>query len=95
METQKTFRGLSLKDTIGGNMRKQRTEYDSPVDVLIAVTKRLSIYEDQYQISSEEFFDKFCKGQMEDSVDFVEWANDYQHYIAIKLEIERQMQHVS
>lgn len=76
-------------------MRKQRIEYDSPVDALVAITKRLSGYEDRYRISSEEFFDKFCKGQMEDSVDFVEWANDYQHYITIKLEIERQLQHVS
>ena len=76
-------------------MRKQRTEYDSPVDALIAITRSLSGYEDRYRISSEEFFDKFCKGLMEDSVDFVEWANDYQHYITIKLEIERQLQHVS
>lgn len=76
-------------------MRKQRTEYDSPVDALVAITKRLSGYEDRYRISSEEFFDKFCKGQMEDSVDFVECANDYQHYIAIKLEIERQLQYAS
>lgn len=74
-------------------MRKQRTVYDSPVDALVAITKRLSGYEDRYRITSEEFFDKFCKGQMEDSMDFVEWANDYQHYIAIKLEIERQLQH--
>ncbi|MEK7290221.1 MAG: antitoxin TumA [Planctomycetota bacterium] len=76
-------------------MRKQRIEYDSPVDALVAITKRLSCYEDRYRISSEEFFDKFCKGLMEDSVDFVEWANEYQHYITIKLEIERQLQHVS
>ena len=53
-------------------MRKQRTEYDSPVDALIAITRSLSGYEDRYRISSEEFFDKFCKGQMEDSVDFGE-----------------------
>ena len=76
-------------------MRKQRIEYDSPVDALVAITKRLSGYEDRYRISSEEFFDKFRKGLMEDSVDFVEWANEYQHYITIKLEIERQLQHVS
>ena len=59
-------------------MRKQRIEYDSPVDALVAVTKRLSVYEDRYRMASEEFFDKFCKGQMEDSMDFVEWGNDYQ-----------------
>jgi len=76
-------------------MRKQRIEYDSPVDTLVAVAKRLSNYESQYQMASEEFFDKFSKGQSEDSEDFVEWANDYQHYIAIRREIEGHLQHVA
>ncbi len=76
-------------------MRKQRIEYDSPVDSLVAVAKRLSSYESQYQMASEEFFDKFSKGQSEDSEDFVEWANDYQHYIAIRCEIEGHLQHVA
>lgn len=76
-------------------MRKQRIEYDSLVDALVAVTKRLSAYEDRYRMSSEEFFDKFYKGQMEDSMDFVEWANNYQHYMAVKLEIERHLRRVA
>jgi len=76
-------------------MRKQRIEYDSPVDALVAVAKRLSVYEDRYRMASEEFFDKFCKGQMEDSIDFVEWENDYQHYMEISLEIERCLRHVA
>jgi len=76
-------------------MRKQRSEYDSPVDALVAVAKRLSVFEDRYQISSEDFFNKFRKGQTEDSMDFIEWANDYQHYIAIRLEIERHLLHVT
>jgi hypothetical protein len=46
-------------------------------------------------MASEEFFDKFCKGQMEDSMDFVEWGNDYQHYMEISLEIERGLRHVA
>jgi len=58
-------------------MRKQKIEYDSPVDALIVITKRLSSYEDSYKITSEEFYDKFSKGEMEDSIDFTEWANDY------------------
>jgi len=57
-------------------MRKQRIEYDSPVDALVTVAKRLSGYEDRYRITSEDFFDKFSKGKTEDSTDFVEWAND-------------------
>jgi len=60
-------------------MRKQRIEYDSPVDALVFVAKRLSVYEERYQMSSEEFFDKFSKGEMKDSIEFIEWANDYQH----------------
>jgi hypothetical protein len=74
-------------------VKKQRIEYDSPVDALVAIAKRLSVYEGRYQMASEEFFDKFIKGQSEDSEDFVEWANDYQHYLAIRREIEAQLQH--
>ena len=76
-------------------MRKERVEYDSPVDALVAITKRLSFYEGRHLMTSEEFFDKFAKGQSEDSEDFVEWANDYQHYVAIRREIEAHLQHVA
>ena len=76
-------------------MRKERVEYDSPVDALVAITKRLSVYEGRYDMTSEEFFDKFAKGQSEDSEDFVEWANDYRHYVAIRREIEAHLQHVA
>ncbi|MGA7874429.1 MAG: hypothetical protein WCA08_02120 [Desulfoferrobacter sp.] len=76
-------------------MRKERNEYSSPVDALVAVTKRLSIYENRHHMASEEFYNKYQTGQMEDSVDFVEWANDYQHYVAIRLEIEKHLRHVA
>ncbi|QII11008.1 hypothetical protein KsCSTR_16290 [Candidatus Kuenenia stuttgartiensis] len=48
----------------GGNMWKQRIEYDSPVDALMAIAKRLSIFGTRYRMTSEEFFDKFSKGQL-------------------------------
>lgn len=76
-------------------MKKERIEYSSPVDALVAVAKRLSIYEDRYGITSEDFFDSFEKGKEEDSVDFVQWANDYQHYLAIRFEIEKHLLHVA
>jgi hypothetical protein len=76
-------------------MKKQRSEYGSSVDALVAIAKRLSINEDRYHMSSEDFFDKFSKGQLEDSVDFIEWANDYQHYLVIRLELERNLHHVA
>ena len=76
-------------------MRKQRIEYDSPVNALVAIAKRLSIYESRYKKTSENFFDDFSKGQLEDSEDFVEWANDYKHYVAIRHEIKDHLQHAA
>jgi hypothetical protein len=74
-------------------MRKQRIEYDSRIDALVAVSKRLSIYEGRYNMESEKFFDRFTKGQTEDSEDFIEWANDYQHYLNIRQEVDTQLRH--
>lgn len=76
-------------------MRKERIEYDSPLDALVALSKRLNAYESQYLMSSEEFYDQFSKGQSEDSKDFVEWANDYKHYLAVRREIEAHLQNVA
>jgi hypothetical protein len=68
----------------GGKMRKVRTEYDSRVDALVAVSKRLSGYEGRNKMESEVFFDRFVKGQTEDSEELIEWANDYWHYLALR-----------
>lgn len=76
-------------------MQKQMSKYDSPLDALIAVTKRLSIFEGKYRMTTEDFFDKFSKGQMEDSIDFIEWSNDYQHYLAIRFDIEKQIRNAA
>lgn len=47
-------------------MRKQRITYTSPLDALVAVSKRLSLYENQQQMDSEVFIDRYRKwnGQM-------------------------------
>lgn len=76
-------------------MRKKQIIYHSPVDALVALAKRLSVYETQYRMESEEFFDQYSKGQQEDTLDFVEWSNNYQHYLEMKLEIERQLRHAA
>ena len=76
-------------------MRKQTIQYSSPVDALIAVSKRLSIYEHQHKMESEAFFDRYSRGELGDAVDFVEWANDYRHYIALRQEIEQRLDDVA
>jgi hypothetical protein len=76
-------------------MRKQTIEYGSSIDALVAIAKRLSVYEDRYNNTSEDFYDKYTKGRLEDAVDYIEWYNDYQHYLAIRHQLERQLQNVA
>ena len=64
-------------------MRKQTIQYTSPLDALLAVAKRLSKRELQHGLESEDFFAKYTKGEMPDDAAFVEWANDYRHYLAL------------
>ena len=76
-------------------MRKQTTQYTSPRDALIVVTKRLSTYESQQQMDSEEFFDQYSRGQLSDDAMFVEWANDYRHYLELRQKLEKSLQDVA
>ncbi|MEH2210118.1 antitoxin TumA [Nostoc sp.] len=76
-------------------MRKQIIEYTSPLDALIALTKQLNTYEIKYQINSEEFFAKYSQGETSDDEVFVEWAANYQHYLALHQEIESKLRDVA
>lgn len=72
-------------------MQKQQVIYTSPLDALIAVTKRLSLYENQYSMDTEEFFNHYSKGQFSDEEHWVEWANDYRHFLVLRLELENSL----
>ncbi len=76
-------------------MQKQTVIYDSPVDALVAISKRLSILEERYGMASEDFFHRYSAGHLGDSVDFVEWANAYEHFIAIRERIEKKLRHAA
>ncbi len=76
-------------------MRKQTIQYTSPLDALVAVVKRLNFYESQQQMGSEEFFNQYSRGQLSDDAVFVEWANDYRHYLDLRQELEKRLQHAA
>ncbi len=76
-------------------MRKQTIHYTSPLDALITVAKRLSLYENQQRMDSETFFDQYRRGQLSDDILFVEWANDYRHYLALRRELEQRLHDVA
>lgn len=68
--------------------QKQTIKYDSNIDALVAVAKKLSLYEERHKMTSEDFFHRYSNGQMEDTVDFVEWSNAYEHFISIHIKKE-------
>ncbi len=76
-------------------MQKQQIVYTSPLDALIAVAKRLSLYESQNRMTSEEFFDRYSKGQLSDDECFIEWANDYRHFLGLRKDLEKRLQYVA
>jgi hypothetical protein len=55
-------------------MRKQRIEYSSSLDALVAIAKRLSLFEHQYHWDSEEFFNLYSNGLISDEEPFIEAA---------------------
>lgn len=76
-------------------MRKQTIQYTNSLDALIAISKRLSIYEKQQKMESEEFFNQYNQGLLSDDSLFIEWANDYRHYLALRHEIEQKLDYAA
>ena len=76
-------------------MKKQTIQYTSPIDALIAVTKRLSIHESRQGMDSEEFFDRYSRGQLSDDAVFVDWANDYRHYLQLRQKLTESLPDVA
>jgi len=75
-------------------MRKQIVEYTTELDALIALVKTLKTYENRYQMESEEFFEQYSEGLLSDDEDFVEWSGNYQHFLAIRQELNTQLQNL-
>jgi hypothetical protein len=69
-------------------MAIKRVTYSSTVEAYDAIVRTLVAYEAKYNMSSVDFFSKYKEGKLDDSKDFVEWAGDYQHYMALKHELE-------
>ena len=69
----------------------QTLTYNTPLDALIAITKQLAANEIQYELDSADFYQRYRQGQLDDREDFIDWANDYQHYLALHDEIAAQL----
>ena len=60
-EVMKVFPGCARE---GRRMMKQTIQYTSPLDALVTVAKRLSLYENQQHMDSETFFGQYSRGQL-------------------------------
>jgi len=76
-------------------MRKQTIQYSTPLDALIDTSKRLQTYESQQNMNSETFFDQYSKGLLSDDIVYIEWSNDYQHYLALRHDVEERLSHAA
>ena len=76
-------------------MRKDTIRYTSSLDALVALAKRLSTHEGQHHMASEDFFNRYSQGRLSDDAEFVEWANDYRHYLEVRKLIERSLADVA
>ena len=72
-------------------MRKEAVQFDTPLDALLAVARRLSPYEAEFGIETEEFFAKYSKGEMGDDARVIYWANDYRHYVALRSALDKKL----
>ncbi len=72
-------------------MRKQTITFDSPLDALVAVAKRLSLYEVEAGMDSADFFARYARGESGDDARSVEWANDYRHFLALHDYLEERL----
>jgi hypothetical protein len=72
-------------------MRKQVLQFDSPLDALLAIAKRLSRLEAEVGMDSEEFYARYTQGQMGDDARFIDWANDYRHYVALRNALDKKL----
>ena len=46
-------------------------------------------------MDSKEFFDQYSRGQLSDDAVFVDWANDYRHYLQLRLKLAKSLPDVA
>ncbi len=58
------------------------------LDDLIELTRELAQMEIKYRMPSDEFYQKFRKGEMGDSMEIMEWATSFEMHKGLKLGLE-------
>jgi len=68
---------------------REAGENVSPLDDLIELTRDLVLLEKEYGMDSAQFYEQFQRGEMGDSLDYIDWATRYEMYIQAKEDVEQ------
>ena len=74
------------------NKRLDETEENaSLMHDLLDLMRQLIAFEQQYNMPSDLFYDRFMRGEMGDAMPIMKWAGRYELYLELKWEIEYQI----
>lgn len=84
---------LPPRDELTRTMKELR-ERSTPVDDLLVLVQEMKCFEQKYGLTTQEFFLKYRMGEIEDDMDFIEWAGRYRLYLDLKEKIEISLEKV-
>ena len=68
---------------------REAQENADPMTDFIEITMQLGRYEQLHGMSSAEFYEKYQRGEMGDSMNVMEWASDYHMFLKLKDELSQ------
>ena len=68
---------------------REAWEKFNPIDDFVEVIRELTLLEQRYGMTSQDFYAKFQSGELEDESDFFHWATQYEIYLEIKETLEK------
>ncbi len=63
-------------------------EKNKAIEQIVELEVKLREYENIYEIQSDEFYGKFMKGELGDSMDFTEWSIFYDMWKSIQKRLD-------
>lgn len=86
---------LSLSDEERSLLKKQtdseikaNSEPNNIYAQILDLENQLKFYETQYQMSSNDFYQKFRTGELGDDIDFFEWSVFYEMWLSARQELK-------
>jgi hypothetical protein len=70
-------------ETLRKWLQQQSEQYD-PLEELLRLQQELNQFEQQYNLASDEFIQRYEAGEMGDEIAFVRWAGRYRLYTNLK-----------